>query len=71
MFLTTDKGIKYQQNMSGRSVAAITLRAKKNSIEMLIPLMPQVHALLPMVQLGHVYVVEELSEEAAEPNLEI
>ena len=70
VFLTMDKGIKHQQNMSGRPIAVITLRAKKNSIEMLTPLMPQVLALLPMVQPGQGCVVEELLEEAAEPNFE-
>lgn len=58
VFLTIDKGIKHQQNMTGRTITVTTLRAKKNSIEFLAPLAPKVLALLPAVQPGQVYVVE-------------
>ena len=58
VLLTTDKGFKYQQNFTGRNIAVITLRAVNNRMEILIPLMPQVLALLPTVQPGQVYVVE-------------
>lgn len=40
VLLTTDKGIKYQQNFTGRAIAVITLRARDNLIPTLIPLMP-------------------------------
>lgn len=62
VFLTIDKGIKYQQNMTGRTIAAITLRAINNSIVAHAPLMPQVLTLLPMVEPGRVYIVEVLTE---------
>ncbi len=58
VLLTTDKGIKYQQNFTGRDIAVITLRARDNRIPTLTPLMPQVLALLPTVQPGQVYFVE-------------
>ncbi len=58
VFLTIDKGIKHQQNMTGLTIAVITLRAKSNAIETLMPLMPKALALLPTVQPGQVYVVE-------------
>lgn len=58
VFLTIDKGIKYQQNFTGRAIAVITLRAVNNRIETLVPLMPQVLALLPTVQPGQVYLVQ-------------
>ena len=58
VFLTVDKGIKYQQNFAGRQIAVITLRGPNNKIETHIPLMPQVLALLPMVQPGQVYLVQ-------------
>lgn len=58
VLLTTDKGIKYQQNFTGRDIAVITLRARDNRIPTLIPLMPQVIAILPTVQPGQVYFVE-------------
>ena len=62
VFLTIDKGVKHQQNMSGRTIAVITLRARNNRIETLTPLMPQVLALLPTIQPGQVYFVEALPE---------
>ena len=42
VLLTTDKGIKYQQNFTGRDIAVITLRGIDNRIPTLILLMPQV-----------------------------
>ena len=63
VFLTVDKGLKYQQNMTGRHIAVITLRARNNRLATHAPLMPQVLALLPTVQPGQVYLVEALPEE--------
>ena len=63
--LTTDKGIKYQQNFTGRDIAVITLRAIDNRIPTLIPLMPQVLALLLTVEPGRVYIVKALTEPDA------
>lgn len=67
MFLTVDKGIKYQQNFAGRSIAVITLRGINNRIETHIPLMPQVLALLPTVEPGRVHVVPTDDEVSLEP----
>ena len=61
--LTTDKGIKYQQNFTGRDIAVITLRAFDNRIRTLTPLMSQVLALLPAVEPGRVYMVEAEDEQ--------
>lgn len=58
VLLSTDKGMKYQQNFTGRNIAVITLRAFDNRIETLTLLMPKVLALLPTVQPGQVYFVE-------------
>jgi len=63
VFLTVDKGIKYQQNFAGRSIAVITLRGRDNRVETHIPLMPQILALLPTVEPGRVYTVQ--AEDAA------
>ena len=63
VMLTTDKGIKYQQNFTGRDIAVITLRAFDNRIPTLTPLMPLVLALLPRVEPGHVYVVPTEDEQ--------
>ena len=58
VFLTVDKGIQYQQNLTGRAIAVITLRAKNNSIAMHAPLMSQVLALLPTVEPGKLYTIQ-------------
>ncbi len=63
VFLTVDKGIKYQQNFTGRDIAVITLRGRNNKIETHAPLMPQVLALLPTVQPGRVYLVDAQDPE--------
>ena len=38
--LTSDRNIKYQQNMTGRSVAILILCAKSNRMKDLLPLIP-------------------------------
>ena len=48
-FITIDGNMRYQQNMSGRSFALIILNAYDNTIETLLPLMPQVLASLPTI----------------------
>jgi hypothetical protein len=40
-FVTMDKGIEYQQNLQGRRIAIILLRAKSNRLIDLLPLMPR------------------------------
>src|SRR5215470_5810149 len=40
VFLTVDQGIEYQQNLTGRSIAIIILRAKSNRLADLLPLVP-------------------------------
>ena len=62
VFLTVDKGIRYQQNLTGRDIAIITLRARNNRLDSHAPLMPQVLALLPTVQPGRVYYVPPQTE---------
>jgi hypothetical protein len=37
LFLTMDKGLQYQQNLAGRSIAILILRAKSNRLEDLLP----------------------------------
>jgi len=40
VLLTSDRNIKYQQNMTGRNVSIIILCAKSNRMKDLLPLMP-------------------------------
>jgi hypothetical protein len=37
VFLTPDRGIQFQQNLAGRSIALLILRAKSNRIQDLLP----------------------------------
>ena len=66
VFLTVDQNIPDQQNMRGRAIAVIVLVAFATSPVTLVPLMPQVLALLPTVQPGQVYFVEPPAEPKAE-----
>ncbi|MFI5072430.1 MAG: DUF5615 family PIN-like protein [Terriglobales bacterium] len=40
VLLTSDQNLKYQQNMTGRTIAILILRAKTNRMIDLLPLMP-------------------------------
>ena len=40
VFLTMDKGLEYEQNLSGRKIAIIILRAQSNRLVDLLPLLP-------------------------------
>ena len=54
VLLTSDRNIKYQQNMTGRSVSIVILRAKSNRIKDLLPLMPTCAQALLAIQPGQV-----------------
>jgi len=53
-FITIDGNMRYQQKMSGRSFALNVLKAYDNTIETLLPLMPQVLAALPFLMPGQI-----------------
>jgi len=52
VLLTSDRNIKYQQNMTGRSVSILILRAKSNRMKDLLPLMPACAEALLHIQPG-------------------
>jgi predicted nuclease of predicted toxin-antitoxin system len=54
VLLTTDRNIKYQQNMTGRSVSILILRANSNRMKDLVPLMPACAEALLSIQPGRV-----------------
>jgi predicted nuclease of predicted toxin-antitoxin system len=60
VLLTSDRNIKYQQNMTGRSVSILILRAKSNRMKDLLPLMPACAQALPSIQPGQVVEVGPL-----------
>ena len=57
VFLTLDKGTQYQQNLSGRGIAILILRAQSNRLEDLIDRVPACLAALEQVQAGQVILV--------------
>jgi len=60
VLLTSDRNIKYQQNMTGRSVSILILRAKSNRMKDLLPLMPACGEALLSIQPGRVVEVGPL-----------
>ena len=60
VLLTSDRNIKYQQNMTGRSVSILILRAKSNRMKDLLPLMPSCAEALLSIQPGRLVEVGPL-----------
>ncbi len=58
VLLTTDQNMKYQQNLSGRSIAVVVLIAPNNRLETLRSLAPEVATRLPHVHPGELAEVE-------------
>ena len=54
VLLTSDRRIKYQQNMAGRNVAIVVLLAKSNRLRDLLPLMPACNQALLAVSPGEI-----------------
>jgi hypothetical protein len=52
VFITIDQNLQYQQNLQNAPVGIVLLSAFSNRIEHLLPLMPQVRAILPTLQAG-------------------
>ena len=60
VLLTSDRRIKYQQNMKGRRVSIVVLRAKSNRMKDLLPLMPFCNEALNSVSPGQIMEVGTL-----------
>src|SRR5271165_6511688 len=56
VLLTSDRNIKYQQNMTGRKVSILILRAKSNRMRDVLPLIPACEETLVSIGLGVVEV---------------
>jgi hypothetical protein len=54
VFLTVDKGIEYEQNLAGRHVAIMILRAKSNRLADLLPLVSACLAQMRLVSVGQI-----------------
>lgn len=60
VLLTSDRRMKYQQNMTGRSVAVVVLCAKSNRLPDLLPLMPACRQALLSISPGQIVEVGPL-----------
>ena len=60
VLLTSDRNIKYQQNMTGRSISILILCAKSNRMKDLLPLMPACAQALLEIQPGHIVTIGPL-----------
>ncbi len=54
VFLTMDKGLQYQQNLTGRRVAILVVRSRSNRLRDLLPLTDDSLAALAAIQPGDV-----------------
>ena len=52
MFVSLDQGIEFQQNLTGRNIAVILLRAKSNRLADLIPLVGKILMSLSSIEPG-------------------
>jgi len=60
VLLTSDRNIKYQQNMTGRSVSIVILCAQSNRMKDMLPLLPACAQALLSIQPGSILEVGPL-----------
>jgi hypothetical protein len=59
VLFTIDRGIQFQQNISGRNIAILVVRARSNRLADLLPLMPQCLLAISSIQPGQVIRISE------------
>ena len=57
VFITLDRGIAYQQNLSGREIAVILIRAKSNRLADLVPLAARILEMVNAIEPGQIVYV--------------
>lgn len=55
VLVTTDQRLSYQQNVSGFEITVVVLVARRNKLEFLLPLVPQLVKVLEKVKPGEVH----------------
>jgi hypothetical protein len=58
VFLTVDRNLSFQQNLTAFSIAVVVLRAKTNRLTDLQPLVPKLLQMLPIAASGVATIVE-------------
>ena len=64
VFLTCDQNLEYQQTLSRRPFAIIVFKVSNKRMETLLPLVPQLLALLSTAQPGQTYHIENKISES-------
>jgi predicted nuclease of predicted toxin-antitoxin system len=59
VFLTMDKGLQYEQNLTGRSIAILVVGARSNRLADLLPHVPSCRSIITSIQPGEVIRVGE------------
>lgn len=54
VFITVDKNLRYQQNLSGRKIAVLVIRAESSEIDDLIPHVPACLVALETIRAGEI-----------------
>src|SRR4051794_25193018 len=54
VFVTLDKGVEFQQNLAGRKIAILLIRARSNRLNDLLPLVTDCHGAIARIQPGQV-----------------
>lgn len=58
VWITADRNIEYQQNLSNFNIATIVLVAPRNQLEFLLPLTPRLHEVLQTIQPGQIVYID-------------
>ncbi|HZS91821.1 MAG TPA: hypothetical protein VFE42_30600 [Chloroflexota bacterium] len=69
VFLTMDKGMRYQQRLADRSFGVIEVRAPSNDIDDVLPLVPRILKALSAIQPGEIITIAapEIPDGEVEP----
>lgn len=59
LFFTMDKGLQYQQNLAGRKIAILIVRARSNRLADLLPHLAACRSIMSSIQPGQVIRVGE------------
>lgn len=52
VFVTTDQGVSYQQSIADLNIALVVLVARRNKLELLVPLVPELCRVLEEIRPG-------------------
>lgn len=63
VFITVDRNLPQQQNLSKLTLIVIVLRAKTNRLQDLKPLVPKLVEMLPSMQAGQAHFIEHAEPE--------